>query len=85
MKYLVVLLMLLATAAQAQHFSINRKITTASIPNSSVASLPACNASRNGDISNVTDATTPAVGATVVGGGAVVTLVHCNATNWIVG
>ena len=85
MKLLILALLLFSTAAQAQHFSINRKITTSSIPNSPVASLPACNASRNGDISNVTDATTPAVGATVVGGGAVITLVHCNGSNWLVG
>ena len=87
MKYLAVgLLALLATAAQAQHGQTSRNSQNInSVPANAVGSLPACNAGRNGDIRNVTDANAPTVGATVAGGGAVTTLVHCNATNWIVG
>jgi hypothetical protein len=39
-------------------------------------------ASNIGKIAYVTDALTPAWGATVVGGGAVTTLVFCNGTSW---
>lgn len=81
----LILLVLLSTVAQAQHGQISRKITIFSVPAAPVSGLPACNASRNGDISNVTDALTPAVAVTIVGGGAVTTLVHCNGTNWVAG
>ena len=82
----ILLLILLTTAAQAQHGQTSRNSQTInSVPNGTVAALPTCNTGSNGNIRNVTDATTPAVGATVVGGGAVVTLVHCAAGAWIVG
>ena len=86
MKYSIVFLLFLITAANAQHSNTSRNSANlSSIPTSIVANLPACNAGRLNNIVNVTDATTPAVGSTVVGGGAVTTLVHCNGANWIVG
>lgn len=50
-----------------------------------VAGLPACNAGRSGYRAHVTDALAPTFLATVVGGGAVVTPVFCNAANWVGG
>lgn len=49
-----------------------------------VASLPTCNAAAKGRQFVISDATTPAWNATVVGGGAVVVVVFCNGTNWVV-
>lgn len=51
---------------------------------STVAALPACNAASKGKEYMLNDATTPAWNATVVGGGAVVIIVFCNGTNWVV-
>lgn len=48
-----------------------------------VATLPAA-ASSTGIVAYVTDATTPAVGSTVVGGGAAAAMVWSNGANWTV-
>lgn len=48
-----------------------------------VAGLPTCNAGAAGTISAVSDALAPAFLVAVVGGGAVVTPVFCDGTNWI--
>lgn len=53
-------------------------------PSVTVATLPTCNASRNGLIYTVTDALAPTIAGIVVGGGAVTLIVHCNGTNWVV-
>jgi len=50
-----------------------------------VAALPAAAAGNKGQRRHVTDATAPAFLATVAGGGAVVTPVFSDGTNWIVG
>jgi len=47
-----------------------------------VANLPTCNTGAQGQLRMVTDATSPAYNATIAGGGAVITLVACNGTNW---
>lgn len=49
-----------------------------------VAALPTCNAASKGRQFIINDATTPAWNATVVGGGAVVVVVFCNGSNWVV-
>ena len=83
----ILLLCLLSTAAFAQNArQINRAPNLiGAVPSKTVAGLPTCNAAANNMIYLVTDALTPAVAATVVGGGAVQTLVHCNGSAWIVG
>lgn len=48
-----------------------------------VATLPTCNAGAAGTMSAVNDATLPTFLGTVAGGGAVVTPVFCDGTNWI--
>lgn len=50
-----------------------------------VAALPAAGAGNKGQRRHVTDATAPTFLATVVGGGAVVTPVFSNGTNWVCG
>lgn len=60
-------------------------ITTQSIPSSTVAGLPPCNASNNGQVFLVTNLLLPTILGTITGGGAVVALVHCNGTNWVGG
>ena len=50
-----------------------------------VGSLPTCNAAATGNIFLANNLLTPTVLGTVVGGGAVSALVHCNGTSWIVG
>jgi len=47
-----------------------------------VSALPTCNAGARGQLRVVTDATAPAYNATIAGGGAVITMVLCNGTNW---
>ncbi len=54
-------------------------------PQTTVAGLPVCNAASLNLVATVSNALTPVLGSTVVGLGAVVTLVHCNGTNWVVG
>jgi hypothetical protein len=49
-----------------------------------VGSLPSASASGSGAEATVNDATSPAWGATVAGGGAVTVGVRSNGTNWIV-
>lgn len=73
-------------AANAQNSNTSRNTAhTGSVPNGNVAALGTCNSGKSGNIANVSDALTPVVGSTVVGSGAVTTLVHCNGSNWIVG
>jgi len=82
----ILLLILLTTTANAQNSTISQNNQTiTAVPNSTVGSLPVCNAANNGNIRNITDSLTPAVGVAIVGGGAVATLVHCNGSAWIVG
>jgi len=54
-----------------------------SVPSSTVSGLPAAS-TRAGQLFFVTDALTPALGVTVIGGGAVNVVVFSNGTNWIV-
>lgn len=87
MRILVALLLLIAPA-QAQHSQHGEKraLNFATISGSTVAGLGACAAGNNGQISKVSDALTPVVGAVVGGGGAVSVLVHCQSgTGWVVG
>jgi hypothetical protein len=58
---------------------------TPPLTNYTVATLPSAATSGVGARSFVTDATAPAFGATVAGGGAVVTPVYSDGTNWKVG
>lgn len=51
---------------------------------STVAALPTCNAGSKGKEYMINDATVPAWNTTVVGGGAVVVIVFCNGSNWVV-
>ena len=44
--------------------------------------LPTCNAGHKYQMATVSDATGPTYNATYTSGGAVVTLVLCNGTNW---
>jgi hypothetical protein len=48
-----------------------------------VAGLPAANAGNKGQFFVVTDALLPAIGAIIIGGGAVNVLCFSNGTNWI--
>jgi hypothetical protein len=59
--------------------------TISNVPSSIVSGLPACNASSNGLIYEITDGLTPTIGVLVVGGGAVALLVHCNGTQFVAG
>lgn len=55
------------------------------LTNYTVGTLPGAPASGVGARSFVTDATAPAFGATVIGGGTVATPVYSDGTNWKVG
>ena len=55
------------------------------LTNYTVSTLPSAASSGAGARSFVTDATAPAFGSAVAGGGAVATPVYSNGTNWIVG
>lgn len=55
------------------------------LTNYTVATLPSAATSGAGARSFVTDATSPAFGATVAGGGSVATPVYSDGTNWKVG
>jgi len=81
-RIIVALLCLVGAVAYARVSTTN---PTGRIPLSVVGSLPACSAGVEGVLYGVTDALTPVVLSTVVGGGAVHTLVYCNGTSWIVG
>jgi len=74
-----------APFVKAQQITATQALVTGSAPSSTVAGLPTCNASLNGQIYFVTNLLTPTVLGTAIGGGAVQALVHCNGTNWIVG
>jgi hypothetical protein len=52
------------------------------LPVSSVAELPACNAGLNGSIAAVSDAAAPAYNAIVTGGGSASIPVYCNGSAW---
>lgn len=85
MKFIVAFL-LLCSPAWAQHNSTNGYfLNTTNVSKSSVSALPGCGGNMNGTIRQVTDALAPTVGTTVAGAGAVIVLVHCNGSNWIVG
>lgn len=47
-----------------------------------VATLPTCDTNAQGNIYTVNDATAPAYGATLAGGGAVTVIALCDGTNW---
>lgn len=53
------------------------------LPNYIVSGLPTCNAGFRGAEAYVTDALTPTFLVAVTGGGAVVSPVFCNGTNWV--
>lgn len=55
------------------------------LTNYTVSTLPSAASSGAGARSFVTDATSPAFGATVAGGGSVATPVYSDGTNWKVG
>jgi hypothetical protein len=55
------------------------------LTNYTVANLPSAATSGAGSRSFVTDATAPAFGAVVVGGGSTAIPVYSDGTNWIVG
>jgi hypothetical protein len=48
-----------------------------------VATLPTCNSSFEGQMEGVSDAVSPSYLATVTGGGSVHTPVYCNGTSWV--
>jgi hypothetical protein len=48
-----------------------------------VATLPTCNASAEGQIKSVSDATAPTYNAALTGGGAVHVPVYCNGSAWV--
>jgi hypothetical protein len=48
------------------------------------SALPTCNATYEGSMAAVTDATSATNGATVVGGGAHHVMAYCNSVNWLV-
>ena len=48
-----------------------------------VAGLPACNSSFEGQMEGVSDAVSPSYLATVAGGGSVHVPVYCNGTSWV--
>ena len=48
------------------------------------SALPSCAAGTSGTYYLVTDALTPVLGSTLVGGGAITVTVKCNGTNWLV-
>lgn len=85
MRALLVVLICVAVTASAQDVRVTRPLTTGNVPSTPVAGLPACSASNNGEIRIVTNALAPTVLGVVAGGGAVVTLVHCNGTSWVAG
>jgi hypothetical protein len=85
-KLFIFLLVLWCFPAFGQHAIVSGYFhNLSSIATHIVSTLPTCNAAQNGVVRQVTDALTPAVASTVVGLGAIHTLVHCNGTNWIVG
>ena len=79
--------LIFASPALAQNTMVVPQVSIVafSVPSTTVANLPTCNAAANGQISTVTNALTPTLGLAVVGGGAITLLVHCNGTSWIVG
>ena len=82
---LVAAFLMLCSPSWAQHSSTNGYFfSTVNVSKHTGASIPACTASQNGVIRQVTDALTPTIGAIVAGGGAVTVLVVCNGTNWLV-
>ena len=52
------------------------------LPASTVAALPSCGAGLTGAIAYVTDASSPAYNAALIGGASTQTLAMCNGTNW---
>lgn len=55
---------------------------TAQLPQTTVASLPACGSSLQGALYGVTDATASTYNGTVTGGGNIAIPVYCNGTSW---
>lgn len=87
MRYLALALgVVVAFGADAQTDAPTLAVgTAATVPSSTVAGLPACNAGATGLVYTVTNALTPALGLAVVGGGVVSVVVKCNGTSWLVG
>ena len=88
MKWFLALLFLLWPISAWPQASMTQPIanlTSFNTPSSNVAGLPTCNAASTNMVITVTNALTPTIGLAVVGGGAVVILVHCNGTSWIIG
>lgn len=78
-----------STTAIGANFRGTYSTTAVKLPSlqftyTAVAGLPTCDATHDGVVRAVSDASAPTWGATVAGGGAVKTLVLCNATNWLV-
>lgn len=74
-----------ATRARTGYFGTSVVAPTFQTPDTTVAALPAAGAGNKGQRRHVTDAAAPTFLATVVGGGAVVTPVFSNGTNWVCG
>lgn len=53
------------------------------VPVHTVATLPAASAALKGAVNAVSDATTPALGSALTGGGAVYCLALCTGTAWV--
>jgi len=67
----------------ANTFSGVNKFQQLQISISTVATLPPCNASFEGQMEGVSDAVSPSYLATVTGGGSVHVPVYCNGTSWV--
>jgi hypothetical protein len=59
--------------------------TGAQAGQSTVSTLPTCNATTKGQIFFVTDSLLPALGTAIAGGGTVNVLVFCSGTTWFPG
>lgn len=83
------LAIILAIAYSTLSLAAAQRLTGSSLynypPSATTTTLPTCNAGAIGAVYIVTNALTPALGLTVVGGGAVSVVVKCNGTNWLVG
>jgi hypothetical protein len=69
--------------ASANVFTGVNKFAQLQISLYTVAALPTCNSSFEGQMEGVTDAASPAYLATVTGGGSVHVPVYCNGTSWV--
>lgn len=63
-----------------QRFTFQNGLT---LPQSTVAALPACNAALKGTLRAVSDATAPTYNGALTGGGAVSVPVYCSGAAWL--